>query len=304
MSPPEVATIAPARRRRTPRRPRARTVTPSTTSLLAVGCIVREHARSRASPSERSRWAASGTLYAGANLEFPQLPLSAQRPRGAVGGGQRVGARRERDRRAGGDRGAVRALPAVPQRARGQPNGSRIIVAALASGDAGGAAARRVRAGRSGRCRSFARAADHGFAEWASVRRPAVRCTVRRPRWRQLNTSYAPYTRAYAGVALRLRDGASPVVAGRYAECAAYNPSLPALQAALVALALRRTAPADIVDVVLAEAAGPSSQRTTAARPRRCMRFPASRFAVSRSRAQGSVELRMCLECVRGMLGT
>ena len=76
------------------------------------------------------------------------------------------------------------------------------------------------------------------------------------------NASYAPYTRAYAGIALRLRDGT--IASGRYAECAAYNPSLPALQGALSALALRRADFSLIVDAVLAEVPGPTSQRSVA----------------------------------------
>lgn len=44
--------------------------------------------------------------------------------------------------------------------------------------------------------------------------------------------SYAPHTKGHMGVALELKDGS--VFAGRYAESAAYNPSLPALQSALI----------------------------------------------------------------------
>lgn len=44
-------------------------------------------------------------------------------------------------------------------------------------------------------------------------------------------SSHAPYSRAFAGVALRLNDGR--IFAGRYAENAAYNPALPPLQCAL-----------------------------------------------------------------------
>ncbi|WP_338809154.1 cytidine deaminase [Neisseria leonii] len=43
--------------------------------------------------------------------------------------------------------------------------------------------------------------------------------------------SYAPYSRQYAGVALETRSGG--IFVGRYAENAAYNPSLPPLQSAL-----------------------------------------------------------------------
>jgi cytidine deaminase len=76
------------------------------------------------------------------------------------------------------------------------------------------------------------------------------------------SASYAPYTGAYAGLALRLQAGG--VVAGRYAESAAYNPSLPALQAALSALALARGARSAIAEAVLVEADGRTSQRTAA----------------------------------------
>lgn len=71
--------------------------------------------------------------------------------------------------------------------------------------------------------------------------------------------SYAPYTRAHAGIALQTADGT--IVTGRYAESAAYNPSLPALQSALVDLALRRVDRSSIVSAVMVEEAARSSQR-------------------------------------------
>ena len=43
--------------------------------------------------------------------------------------------------------------------------------------------------------------------------------------------SYAPYTKNYAGCALKTSDGA--VYTGRYAENAAYNPSISPLQSAI-----------------------------------------------------------------------
>jgi cytidine deaminase len=49
--------------------------------------------------------------------------------------------------------------------------------------------------------------------------------------------SYAPYSRAHAGVALQTTNGA--IVTGRYAESAAYNPSLPALQVVFSQFSLR-----------------------------------------------------------------
>jgi cytidine deaminase len=76
------------------------------------------------------------------------------------------------------------------------------------------------------------------------------------------NASYAPYTRAFAGVTLATKSGT--VVSGRYAESAAFNPSLPALQSALVALALRRESTASVSQIVLVEADGLSSQRSVA----------------------------------------
>ena len=75
--------------------------------------------------------------------------------------------------------------------------------------------------------------------------------------------SYAPYTKTYAGAAVRTAAGR--IASGGYLESAAFNPSLPALQAALVALVLRRERPDAILDAVLVEASGPASQRSAAA---------------------------------------
>jgi cytidine deaminase len=63
------------------------------------------------------------------------------------------------------------------------------------------------------------------------------------------NMSYAPYSKSYAGVALRTRDGA--IVPGAYAENAAFNPSLSPLQTALSQLNLRGGTWTDIAEVVL-----------------------------------------------------
>ncbi len=71
--------------------------------------------------------------------------------------------------------------------------------------------------------------------------------------------SHAPYTGAFAGVALALADGSTRV--GSSAENAAFNPGLPALQAALVQLALNREPYAEIRRAVLVETSGSSSQR-------------------------------------------
>ena len=74
------------------------------------------------------------------------------------------------------------------------------------------------------------------------------------------NASYAPYSHAYAGVALQTGDGA--IYSGSLAENAAYNPSLSPLAAAIVNLVIGgRKGYRDISDAVLVElAAAPVSQ--------------------------------------------
>jgi cytidine deaminase len=75
--------------------------------------------------------------------------------------------------------------------------------------------------------------------------------------------SYAPYTKAYSGVAIRARSGR--IFKGAYIENAAYNPSLPPLQTALSALVLAGADFSEISEVVLAETGGaPISQKSVA----------------------------------------
>lgn len=66
------------------------------------------------------------------------------------------------------------------------------------------------------------------------------------------NRSYAPYSKAWAGVALRTQDGA--IVSGAYAENAAFNPSMSPLEVALSMLNLRGYAWTDIVEAALVQA--------------------------------------------------
>lgn len=63
------------------------------------------------------------------------------------------------------------------------------------------------------------------------------------------NMSHAPYSRSYAGAALRTADGA--IFAGAYAENVAFNPSLPPLQAALSQLNLAGRSFDEIREAVL-----------------------------------------------------
>ncbi len=68
------------------------------------------------------------------------------------------------------------------------------------------------------------------------------------------NHSHAPYSTAHSGVALEDEDG--KIYAGRYAENAAFNPSLPPLQAALVLMNISGGDCQKIRRAVLAEAQG------------------------------------------------
>jgi cytidine deaminase len=75
--------------------------------------------------------------------------------------------------------------------------------------------------------------------------------------------SYAPYTKAHSGVAIRARSGR--VLKGAYIENAAYNPSLPPMQAALSALVLGGGDFSEISEVTLVEIGGaPISQKSVA----------------------------------------
>ena len=210
----------------------------------------------------------SGALYAGANLELAQLPLSA-----SVHAEQAVVANAWLNGETGLVALAVTATPCGHCRqflseledagrlrilvaGKTPATLAELLPAAFGPADLG-VDARLLQAADHGLSATNASGSDTVAAAASSIDELAAAGLA------AANTSYAPYTRAYAGVALRLRDGM--VLTGRYAECAAYNPSLPALQAALVALALRRADAASIVDAVLAESPGASSQRTAAA---------------------------------------
>jgi cytidine deaminase len=76
---------------------------------------------------------------------------------------------------------------------------------------------------------------------------------------RAAEQAYAPYGKTYAGIALALGDGS--IRTGRYAESAAFNPSLSPLQTALSGLALDGIPFSRIRAAALVETAGPVSQR-------------------------------------------
>jgi cytidine deaminase len=69
---------------------------------------------------------------------------------------------------------------------------------------------------------------------------------------RAASRSYAPYSKAYAAVALRTGGGA--IVSGAYAENAAFNPSMSPLEVALSMLNLRGGSWRDIAEAVLVQA--------------------------------------------------
>ena len=78
------------------------------------------------------------------------------------------------------------------------------------------------------------------------------------------NRSYAPYTECYAGAAVVTVEGR--MYAGRYAENAAFNPSLTAVSSALAHLNMGQPPQQsmEIREVVIAEVSGPVSQYAAA----------------------------------------
>jgi len=79
------------------------------------------------------------------------------------------------------------------------------------------------------------------------------------------NTSYAPYSRSYAGVALKTTDGS--IYTGGVAENAAFNPTMSPLEAAIAVMTINGGKKyADIVDAVLVEAAESKASQIDATR--------------------------------------
>jgi|SRR5438270_6487430 len=72
------------------------------------------------------------------------------------------------------------------------------------------------------------------------------------------NAAYSPYTNSFAGVALTTSAGVT--CTGRYAENAAYNPSMSPLEGALSQLVFHGQTADSIVEAALVEVPGPASQ--------------------------------------------
>ncbi|EAS40421.1 cytidine deaminase [Photobacterium profundum] len=87
---------------------------------------------------------------------------------------------------------------------------------------------------------------DHGITIKETDEFVAIACKA-------ANGSHAPYTKNYSGVALKATDG--KVFIGKYAENAAFNPSLPPLQVALVNMNMAGYALTDIAEAALVEKA-------------------------------------------------
>ena len=101
---------------------------------------------------------------------------------------------------------------------------------------------------------------DLGISESLLAAKP-VNLTLQQPSDSRLvqmalkaaNDSYAPYSHCHAGIALKTTTGT--VIAGRYIENAAFNPSLSPLQSVLINLNLAGFRLADIAAMILVEKA-------------------------------------------------
>ncbi len=106
------------------------------------------------------------------------------------------------------------------------------------------------------------------------------------------NASYAPYTGCFAGIAVRTDSG--EIVCGRYAENAAFNPSLLAIQSALslMQLQLETGAPKRIREAVLVERPGKPAAQLEATRSLLTAAAPHARLTHHRARDPATRQLR------------
>jgi cytidine deaminase len=202
-------------------------------------------------------WGASGALYAGANLEFPGMPLSASvhAEQAAVAnawmhGEREIHALAATETPCGHCRQFLVELGDPQRLAIYLPPHRSATLADLLPDSFGP--------------RDLA-VAQHGMLDaWEAALAAQVDAgdELGQAALGAARASYAPYSLGYAGIALRTSDGT--IVTGRYAESAAYNPSLPALQVALVQLALMGVDRSTVEAAVMVEAVAASSQRSAA----------------------------------------
>jgi cytidine deaminase len=88
--------------------------------------------------------------------------------------------------------------------------------------------------------------------------------------------AYAPYSNSPSGIAIRSRSG--NVYRGSYIENAAYNPSLPPIQVALVGMTMANEDFSDIAEVVLAEASNNSISQLNATKSLLAVIAPRAEF--------------------------
>jgi cytidine deaminase len=94
---------------------------------------------------------------------------------------------------------------------------------------------------------------DHGMTLDPPPTDPVVQAALA-----AANASYAPYSRGYAGVALSTASGAT--YAGRYAENAAFNPSMSPLESALTMWSFGGNTNDAVEKAVLVQAPSPADQ--------------------------------------------
>ena len=101
---------------------------------------------------------------------------------------------------------------------------------------------------------------SHGMTLSSGAGDPVVQAALK-----AANTSYAPYTFDYSGVALKTMDGG--IFTGSVAEDAAFNPSMSPFEAAVVSLVISGgKSYGDIVDAVLVETADSKACQADATR--------------------------------------
>ncbi len=185
----------------------------------------------------------SGAVYLGANIEFPGQPLNA-----SVHAEQAVVANAWLNGERGLSALAVSAAPCghCRQFLHELANPPVVLLPGRPAAPLGAFLPEAFGPRDLGLAGGLMEPADHGLALPSDAADPLLRAALD-----AANASYAPYTRAWAGVALRTADGA--VVQGRYAENAAFNPGMAPLQSAVAHLVLGGWSVGDVVAAALVE---------------------------------------------------